>query len=100
MTFYILTDIYTHPSFQNCFVDSVFGFIIPLNKKVFQRSVFHIEDFAFNFSVFFFQDFLPLYLTHLHGRSKKIFRYYGMSKDLGPAVESKAVDRKLDVRVK
>ena len=49
---------------------------------------------------FFFPIFLPLYLTHLHGWSKKIFRYHGMSKDLGPAVESQAVDRKLDVRVK
>ena len=61
---------------------------------------FLFRRFAFNFSVFFFQDFLPLYLTHLHGRSKKIFRYHGISKDLGPAVESQAVDRELDVRVK
>ena len=56
--------------------------------------------FCFQFLSFFFQIFYHYILTHLHGRSKKIFRYHGISKDLGPAVESQAVDRKLDVRVK
>ena len=50
--------------------------------------------FCFKFLIFFFQIFYHYILTQLHGRSKKIFRYHGMSKDLGPAVESKAVDRK------
>ena len=61
VTFHILVDIYTHPSFQNCFVDSVFGFTVPLNKQIFLWSVFYFEDFAFNFSVFFSKFFTIIF---------------------------------------